>query len=79
MSMNSDQLAEVERLCSVLYPGSNLAESVMRREPGATATSSTEHWSTCQYILENSQSSYALLVAANAVEHCDEVLDEFSA
>ena len=62
------QLKSIEGLCEVLYVKGDSKGREEAQKQILQLQSSVEHWSTCQFILENSQSSYALLVSANAME-----------
>ena len=72
--MDAQQLAQVEALCETLYtgvpaPGEN-GEPVSRQEAQQrllSLQSSAEYIPQCQYILDNSKSQYARLVASNSL------------
>jgi exportin-7 len=72
--MDAAQLAQVEALCETLYTGvpstSENGERVTRQEAQQrllSLQSSAEYIPQCQYILDNSQSQYARLVATNSL------------
>lgn len=72
--MDAQQLALVESLCDTLYTGttttSETGEQINRNEAQQRLLSlqtSPDNIPQCQYILDNSNSQYALLVAANSL------------
>jgi len=70
--MDDTQLAQVESLCETLYTGlpSNGGEKISREEAQSrllSLQSSASFIPQCQYILDRSQSQYALLVASNSL------------
>ena len=72
--MDGQQLAQVEALCETLYTGvptlGENGEQVTRNEAQQrllSLQSSAEYIPQCQYILDNSQSQYARLVASNSL------------
>ncbi|KAL7436784.1 hypothetical protein ACHAXM_005335 [Skeletonema potamos] len=70
--MDDAQLAQVESLCETLYTGmpSNGGEKISREEAQSrllSLQSSASFIPQCQYILDRSQSQYALLVASNSL------------
>lgn len=72
--MEPAQLAQVEALCETLYTGQPTigenGEQISRNEAQQrllSLQSSAENIPQCQYILENSQSQYARLVATNSL------------
>ena len=71
--MDASQLAQVEALCEALYTGvpANIdGASISRNEAQQrllSLQSSAEFIPQCQYILDNSQSQYARLVASNSL------------
>ncbi|KAL9190238.1 hypothetical protein ACHAXT_007449 [Thalassiosira profunda] len=70
--MDEAQLAQVESLCETLYTGqpSGNGEKITREEAQSrllSLQSSASFIPQCQYILDRSQSQYALLVASNSL------------
>lgn len=72
--MDAQQLVQVESLCDILYTGktatSENGESITRADAQArllSLQSSADYIPQCQYILDNSSSQYARLVAANSL------------
>jgi|EP00970_Alexandrium_tamarense_P003859 exportin-7 len=72
--MDDSQLAQVEALCETLYTGQSAASSnsdpITREEAQSrllSLQSSANFIPQCQYILDRSQSQYALLVASNSL------------
>lgn len=65
--MDATQLVTVENLCKVLYESANDAERNHAQQSILLLQSSAEYIPQCQYILDNSTSSYALLVASNSL------------
>lgn len=70
--MDDTQLAQVESLCETLYTGmpSSGGEKISREEAQSrllSLQSSASFIPQCQYILDRSQSQYALLVASNSL------------
>lgn len=72
--MNAEQLRQVEALCEALYTGSpaklETGETVTRQEAQQRLLSlqtDAKYIPQCQYILDNSQSQYARLVASNSL------------
>mmetsp|Transcript_42128 Transcript_42128/g.76004 ORF Transcript_42128/g.76004 Transcript_42128/m.76004 type:complete len:1110 (+) Transcript_42128:281-3610(+) len=70
--MDEAQLAQVESLCETLYTGkpSSNGEKITREEAQSrllSLQSSASFIPQCQYILDRSQSQYALLVASNSL------------
>lgn len=72
--MDAQQLAQVEALCETLYTGMpstpDGGERVTRQEAQQrllSLQSSAEYIPQCQYILDNSNSQYARLVASNSL------------
>lgn len=70
--MDDTQLAQVESLCETLYLGkpTNGGEPLTREEAQSrllSLQSSANFIPQCQYILDRSQSQYALLVASNSL------------
>ena len=63
-----EQLKIVEDLAEALYMQGNSKDREEAQNQVLQLQSSAEHWPTCRSILDNSQSSYALLVAANSME-----------
>lgn len=71
--MDETQLAQVEALCETLYTGQSTGangEKITREEAQSrllSLQSSATFIPQCQYILDRSQSQYALLVASNSL------------
>ncbi len=71
--MDASQLAQVEALCETLYTGiptTSNGETITRNEAQQRLLSlqtSAEYIPQCQYILDNSNSQYARLVATNSL------------
>lgn len=65
--MDAQALQQLEGLCETLYNSSNETERQQAQEQLLSLQSSAEYIPRCQYILDNSHSSYALFVAANAL------------
>lgn len=71
--MDAAQLAQVEALCETLYTGkptTSNGETITRNEAQQRLLSlqtSAEYIPQCQYILDNSNSQYARLVATNSL------------
>lgn len=71
--MDAAQLAQVEALCETLYTGvptTSNGETITRNEAQQrllSLQSSAEYIPQCQYILDNSKSQYARLVATNSL------------
>lgn len=71
--MDAQQLAQVESLCEILYTGVPAkfdGETVTRQEAQQrllSLQSNAEYIPQCQYILDNSNSQYARLVASNSL------------
>ena len=71
--MDASQLAQVEALCETLYTGvptTSNGETISRNEAQQRLLSlqtSADYIPQCQYILDNSKSQYARLVATNSL------------
>ena len=71
--LDASQLAQVEALCETLYTGipANIDGGTISRHEAQqrllSLQSSAEFIPQCQYILDNSQSQYARLVASNSL------------
>lgn len=65
--MDASQLRSLETLCKALYESTNEAERVRAQQSVLILQSSAEYIPQCQYVLDNSTSSYALLVASNSL------------
>ncbi len=65
--MDEQNLQQLESLCEVLYNSSNEQDRQSAQQQLLSLQSSAEYIPQCQYILDKSQSSYALFVAANAL------------
>ncbi|RHY92746.1 hypothetical protein DYB35_006862 [Aphanomyces astaci] len=65
--MDSNELKQVEMLCTALYQSSNEMERSMAQQSILALQSSAEHIPRCQYILDNSTCMYALLVASTSL------------
>lgn len=61
------QLSQVESLCEVLYNSGNERDRQNAQQQLLSLQSSAEYIPQCQYILDNSHSSYALFVASSAL------------
>lgn len=66
--MDQAQLADIERLATTLYAGVGGGEREEAQKHLLTLQSSVEHVGTCRSIIQNSENSYALIVAANSLE-----------
>lgn len=72
--MDAQQLTQVEALCETLYTGKSATgesgEPINRADAQArllSLQSSADYIPQCQYILDNSTSQYARLVASNSL------------
>lgn len=65
--MDAAQLQTLEMLCNVLYQGSNEADRNRAQQAVLTLQSSAEYIPQCQYVLDHSSSSFALLVASTSL------------
>jgi len=65
--MNQEQLSQVESLCEILYNSSNPQDRAHAQQQLLSLQSSAEYIPQCQYILDNSSNSYALLLASNSL------------
>mmetsp|Transcript_992 Transcript_992/g.1252 ORF Transcript_992/g.1252 Transcript_992/m.1252 type:complete len:1105 (-) Transcript_992:236-3550(-) len=65
--MNAEQLAQVESLCDVLYNSSDQQNRAHAQQQLLSLQSSAEYIPQCQYILDNSSSGYALLLASTSL------------
>ena len=72
--MDAQQLAQVESLCETLYTGATSTDEsgnpISRADAQSrllSLQSSADYIPQCQYILDQSQSHYARLVAANSL------------
>ncbi|TDH72778.1 hypothetical protein CCR75_000536 [Bremia lactucae] len=65
--MDANQLRELETLCRVLYESTNEVERAHAQQAVLILQSSAEYIPQCQYVLDNSSSPYALLVASNSL------------
>ncbi|KAF1791887.1 Armadillo-type fold [Phytophthora cactorum] len=65
--MDANQLRELETLCRVLYESGNEAERAHAQQAVLILQSSAEYIPQCQYVLDNSSSPYALLVASTSL------------
>lgn len=71
--MDASQLAQVEALCEILYTGvpAKLESGPVTRQDAQqrllSLQSNAEYIPQCQYILDNSSSQYACLVASNSL------------
>lgn len=68
MSMNSEQLAEVERLCGVLYQGTNPAGLKDAQQQLLQLQSNADFIPQCKFILDNTQQPYAQILASSSLE-----------
>jgi len=74
--MNTEQLQQVEQLSNTLYTTGNEGARQEAQSRLLSLQTSAENIPTCQFILDNSQSHFALLVAANSLTslittHCE--------
>ncbi|KAF1334127.1 Exportin-like protein, partial [Globisporangium splendens] len=65
--MDASQLRNLETLCKVLYESANESERAHAQQAVLVLQSSAEYIPQCQYVLDNSSSPYALLVASNSL------------
>lgn len=65
--MDANQLRELETLCCLLYESGNEAERAHAQQAVLILQSSAEYIPQCQYVLDNSSSPYALLVASTSL------------
>ncbi|KAI9921848.1 hypothetical protein PsorP6_001060 [Peronosclerospora sorghi] len=65
--MDANQLRELETLCHVLYESANESERAHAQQAVLILQSSAEYIPQCQYVLDNSSSPYALLVASTSL------------
>ena len=65
--MDSTQLSQLEGLCRTLFTSADPAERARAQQSVLVLQSSVEYIPQCEYILENSSESFALLVAANSL------------
>jgi hypothetical protein len=65
--MDAGQLRSLEALCKVLYESANESERAHAQQSVLILQSSAEYIPQCQYVLDNSSSPYALLVASNSL------------
>ncbi|KAF4035500.1 Importin-beta N-terminal domain [Phytophthora infestans] len=65
--MDANQLRELETLCRVLYESGNEVERAHAQQAVLILQSSAEYIPQCQYVLDNSSSPYALLVASTSL------------
>ena len=68
MSMNGEQLAEVERLCGVLYQGTNPAGLKQAQEQLLQLQSNADFIPQCKFILDNTNQPYAQILASSSLE-----------
>lgn len=68
MSMNNEQLAEVERLCGVLYQGTNPSGLQSAQEQLLQLQSNADFIPQCKFILDNTQLPYAQVLASSSLE-----------
>ena len=66
--MDHSQLQQVEQLCTALYSGSNAQMRADAQQTLLTLTTSAEHIPKCQFILDNSQLSFAQVTASTTLE-----------
>ena len=66
--MDQSQIVQVEALCHALYQGSNQQQRAEAQTQLLTLQSSAEYIPQCQFILDNSQQSYAQLMASTSLE-----------
>ena len=65
--MNNEQLAEVERLCGVLYQGTN-PSGLQSAQEQLLQLQSTDFIPQCKFILDNTQLPYAQVLASSSLE-----------
>lgn len=65
--MDQSQLSNLENLCKVLYESSNTSERNHAQQAILVLQSSSDYITQCQYILDHSKCSYALLVGSNSL------------
>jgi exportin-7 len=65
--MDASQLKNLEVLCKLLYEGGNETERAHAQQSVLILQSSAEYIPQCQYVLDNSTSPYALLVASTSL------------
>ena len=65
--MDASQLAQLEGLCHTFYESGSQAEKKSAQQSLLVLQSSAEYIPQCQYVLDNSTNSYALLVASNSL------------
>lgn len=65
--MDRSQLENLEMLCKMLYTGVNEADRARAQQSVLILQSSAEYIPQCQYVLDNSSSPYALLVASTSL------------
>jgi exportin-7 len=65
--MDAAQLQNFENLCKVLYESTNESERNHAQQSVLILQSSAEYIPQCQYVLDHSESAYALLVASNSL------------
>lgn len=67
--MDPNQLAQLEGLCTSLYTSASGTERAQAQQSVLVLQSSAEYIPQCQYVLDNSNVAYALLVASNSLTH----------
>lgn len=65
--MDPQNLQQLESLCEVMYNSGNEQDRQDAQQRLLSLSSSVDYIPQCQYILDNSNSSYALFVASNAL------------
>ena len=65
--MNAEQLAEIEGWCELLYNKSSSAQLAEAQRRLVPLGESAEYIPQCQFIMEHSRNSYALLVGAQSL------------
>lgn len=66
--MDQTQLTQVEELCQALYQGTSSSQRAEAQQQLLTLQSSVDFIPQCQFILDNSSSPYAQLVASTSLE-----------
>jgi exportin-7 len=67
MDQKAQQLQQFETVCNTLYTSPNQQERDQAQHSVLSLQTSAEYIPQCQYILDNSKSAYALLVAASSL------------
>ena len=67
MAMTREQLEQYERMCHAMFQSTNPQERQHAQATVTRETQSTDFIPKCQFIFDNCQSHYGLLVAAKAL------------